>query len=188
MRYINHYSNPKYFFFLLSFLLSVPLYAETSMSVLLKKPELAYLQPCREKLVHVAETVIGKRKHRLLASEKTEAEQKGKGGQQRKQAAAGGGKVFYASGVLSYRDRDVHMGFTAVPSGKENCQVIAVKSFTVKEPCIAVREEVFKKWNYLGQLNPLTMVLQNKKQPAEQAMLSNQFMGKACLATTRWLH
>lgn len=168
------------FSLVLCFFCAEPLYADTSMSILLEKQNLDYLASCKGKLLQMADTVVGKREHRLFAAEPKTAKEPS-------DAVAKGVGVFYVSGVVSYRDRDVHVGFTAMPQGKKTCQVLVTKSFTVKEPCIAVREEIFKKWDYLGQLNPQTMVLRNKKMPAEQALLSNQFMGKACLATTNWI-
>lgn len=167
---------------------SVPLHAETSMSRLVQKSELTH---CRQALVQAAEQVIGKRPHRLLEAKTAPKQQvvgTPKDDSKKKDSAAATGKLFHASGVVSYRDRDVHVSFTATEVGAAACQVVTTKSFTVKEPCIAVREEVFKKWDYQGQLNPLTMVMQNRRNPAEQAFLSNQFSGRACLATTRWLH
>lgn len=181
--------NNKFSFSLLTAALvmaSTSLHAETSMSQLMKQSELTH---CRKPLIQAAEQVIGKREHRLLEAkpvqEKAVADSKENDSKKKGSAAD---KLFHASGVVSYRDRDVHVSFTATEVGAAACQVVTTKSFTVKEPCIAVREEVFKKWDYLGQLNPLTMVMQNRKNPAEQAFLSNQFSGRACLATTRWLH
>lgn len=183
-------ADKKLFFSLLTAFLmtvSLPLQAETSMSRLVKQSELTH---CRQPLIQAAEQVIGKRAHRLLGAggSQEQAATDRKNGESKKKDSAAADKLFHASGVVSYRDRDVHVSFTATQVGAEACQVVTTKSFTVKEPCIAVREEVFKKWDYLGQLNPLTMVMQNRKNPAEKAFLSNQFSGRACLATTRWLH
>jgi hypothetical protein len=122
---------------------------------------------CAADLTELARNTIGLNKHRLL-------ELNGQASQQQSS---------FVSGVIQYKDRQSHVVYSATEDKQGNCMVTFQETFTVKSPCILVREEVFKKWQYQGKLNNHTMVFRNQKDISMSAMLSDASDGSYCLVS-----
>ena len=141
---------------------STTILAQTSMSKVLAGFE---SKACYETLITSANDTIKQNKHRLLAT------------YQDKDMLP-----HFISGVIEYKDRLSQVMFAA---SKQNqaCKVVAKEAFTVKLPCITVRQEVFKRWQFQGKLNVNTMVLQHMRKPTLKGMLSEAVDGSYCLVT-----
>lgn len=141
--------------------------AETSMPTVLSdyngKPQ------CESLLTQSAEQIIGRNEHKLYID---------------KQAPITTTPTVL--GFIAYHDRYAHVSFKASVNDKA-CAVSVSESFVVNEPCYAVREEVFKRWEFLGNMDTNTMVLEKSKSPFPQlAYLSNAIKNEVmCLVTIR---
>ncbi|MBQ4846183.1 hypothetical protein [Pseudoalteromonas sp. MMG005] len=149
---------------LTSSMISVQSFAKTSM----KKVLAAKTNPvCAAQLIELATNTIGLNKHRLLELNS-----------QSKQLHSS-----FVSGVIEYKDRQSHVVYAATKDIQGQCSVTFQETFTVKSPCILVREEVFKKWQYQGKLNSNTMVFKNQRDTSMSGMLSDASDGSYCLVS-----
>lgn len=135
----------------------------TSMN---KVTELLALNACKKPLNDLAADLIGIKKHRLLSYSKS-----------------GDGELFNALMVLEYHDRTAHVNFSAMAKKDGSCDANYTSSFFVNVPCALAREEVVKKFVYVGQLNAKTQIFKHKRKPHLQAMISPANRGKGCLVT-----
>ena len=141
--------------------------AETSMAVIVEEHK---LQQCKPQLLALAEGVIGKKSHRLHLHQP-------KGNQDR--------HPLTVVGVISYNDQDAHIQFNASPLADGGCEVSYEEAFVLFESCIEVREQVFKKWKFVGRLSDDTFFLQHKKRLTKNATLTAVSHGTQCLVTRR---
>ncbi|MBQ4851385.1 hypothetical protein [Pseudoalteromonas sp. MMG012] len=149
---------------LTSSMISVQSFAKTSMDKVLA----AKANPvCAAQLIELATNTIGLNKHRLLELNS-----------QSKQLHSS-----FVSGVIEYKDRQSHVVYAATKDIQGQCSVTFQETFTVKSPCILVREEVFKKWQYQGKLNSNTMVFKNQRDTSMSGMLSDASDGSYCLVS-----
>ncbi|PIE44877.1 MAG: hypothetical protein CSA45_05000 [Gammaproteobacteria bacterium] len=152
--------------------------AESKMSQFIDKSKLSIA--CQEKLVSIADGIIGIKRHRILEHNVPET------------------KTFHAFVLLSYNDQDSHLSFTAIPTvdknNHENCQINVNESYQLPADCLDAREFIFKRWKLLGKLNEETFVLRydhprNKKELPQNekaramAYLTMTSNGRACLIT-----
>lgn len=137
--------------------------AKTSMEKVLDSEEPAH---CKSELISLAEQTIGENKHRLLAI----PTEKGK-------------QNTFISGVIQYKDRQSHVVYAASKNTQGQCMATFQETFTIKSPCILVREEVFKKWQFQGKLNQSSMVLKNMRDKNMRAILSDASDGSYCLVS-----
>ncbi|NRA70263.1 MAG: hypothetical protein HRU24_04515 [Gammaproteobacteria bacterium] len=93
---------------------------------------------------------------------------------------------FSAFGVIGYRDRNSHLNVTTATDAQGECQTTITETFVVPHPCITAREEVYKKWTFVGMLTQDTMVLTNPKHTGKLAYLSAAVDGSICLITTKF--
>jgi hypothetical protein len=145
----------------LSFI-SSSIFAETSMPKVLEGFD---TNPCYNTLVTAANETIKQNQHRLMAT----YQETGK-------------MPHYVSGVIEYKDRLSQVMFAATESSN-SCKVVVKEAFTVKLPCITVRQEVFKRWQFKGKLSDHTMVVQHMRKPNQKAILSDASDGTYCLVT-----
>ena len=141
--------------------------AETSMTQILDEEG---IQTCRPQLLAFAEEVIGVKEHRLYLYQP-------KGNQDK--------YPFSITGVISYHDQEAQIQFTASPMAEGGCEVTYVESFALPEPCIEVREQVFKKWKFEGRLSQKSFFLTHKDDLTKNATLSSLNSGASCLVTRR---
>ena len=151
---------PVLFVTLLTF--SAGLLAETSMTKVLSGFE---GENCYQVLVNAANDTIKQNKHRLMATYQ-EANT----------------VPHFVSGVIEYKDRQSQVMFAASEFNTA-CKVVVKEAFTVKLPCITVRQEVFKRWQFKGKLNSNTLVVQHVRKPKLQGILSDASDGSYCLVT-----
>lgn len=93
------------------------------------------------------------------------------------------------SGLLEYNDRPSHVRFDAFlvdePIGQKSCVVSYQLDYHFDDPCIAIREEAFKKWNKLGDLGNKTQYYVHKRHPNKKVFLTNLSRNTQCLASVR---
>ena len=143
-------------------LVSTSIFAKNSMSKVLEGFD---TNPCYNTLVTAADETIKQNQHRLMATYQE-----------------AGKMPHFVSGVIEYKDRLSQVMFAA--SGSNNaCKVVVKEAFTVKLPCITVRQEVFKRWQFKGKLNNHTMVVQHMRKPNQKAIMSDASDGTYCLVT-----
>ena len=163
MSKMSNYKNLIALFLLLTSAMSN---AETSMTVILDEPE---IQQCRTQLIDLAEEVIGVKEHRLYLYQPKRNQDK---------------YPFRITGVIGYHDQEAQITFSASPM-TEGCEVSYVESFSLPEPCVEIREQVFKKWKFEGRLSEESFFLTHKKNLTKSATLTSIQSGAACLITRR---
>lgn len=141
--------------------------AETSMSIIVKEHK---IEQCKLQLLTIADEVIGKKEHRLHVD-------------QPKQNA--NNYPFTVVGIISYNDQDTQIQFQASPLPNNECEASYQESFSLPENCLAVREQVFKKWEYVGKLSDDSFFLRHKKRFTKNATLTSINAGNECLVTRR---
>ncbi len=100
------------------------------------------------------------------------------------------------SGILLYKDRPTHVRFNATliqanqsqkalpqQTGKAQCLVSYQLNYHFNDPCMTIREEVFKKWNQIAQLNDNTRYYVHKRHPNRKAYLTNLDRNLQCLVS-----
>jgi hypothetical protein len=152
---------------LLSAALSHSVIADTSMTEVLDEHGIV---GCKPQLEALADSVIGENEHRLhLYQPKRHADK----------------YPFSVTGIISYRDQEAQIEFNASPMIEGGCEVSYVESFALPETCVKIREEVFKKWKFVGRLSDKSFFLHHKKELARNATLTSINSGSACLITRR---
>ncbi len=125
-------------FILFSLLWCAQVNAESKMADALKNTAIS--KSCQTKLVRIADHIIGKKRHRILEKNVSQA------------------KTFHAFVLLSYNDQDSHLSFTATETG-DGCQVNMNESYELPANCLDARNSIFKRWAMLGRLNDKTIVV-----------------------------
>lgn len=148
-------------------LLSLNTHAETSMSVIVEEHG---IQQCKQPLLSIANELIGKKSHRLHVDQPKHNADK---------------YPFTVVGVISYNDRDAQVQFSAAPMINGECEVSYQESFALTETCLTVREQVFKKWEYIGKLSDDSFFLRHKERFTKNATLTSIKSGSECLVTRR---
>ncbi|KZN54652.1 hypothetical protein N474_17765 [Pseudoalteromonas luteoviolacea CPMOR-2] len=147
-----------------SLLLSTQAFAQNSVDTIIEKYNVTH---CKSQLSALASDIIGSKEHRLLVSNQTSKEDF---------------ESLLVSGVLEYKDRQSHIIFSMSHSGG-HCDVAYKESFAVKNPCIVVREEVFKKWVFKGKLNDQTHVFSHKRDDNFVGYMTSTKDGSYCLVS-----
>lgn len=129
------------------------------------------IKTCRAQLVTIAEDVIGNLPHRLHID-------KPKGNLDN--------YPFAVVGVVTYNDREAQLQFTASPMAGGGCEVTSLESFFLPEACVEVREQVFKKWKFVGRLSEDSFFLRHKDELTRNATLSAQDSGASCMVSRRY--
>ncbi len=142
-------------------------FAQTKMAEVLDELE---IQQCRTQLMTLADEVIGEKSHRLHVDQP-------KGNADK--------YPLTVVGIISYNDRDAHVQFNASPLGDNQCEVSYIEAFALTESCLEVREQVFKKWKYVGKLSDDSFFLRHKERLTKNATLSSINHGTECLVTRR---
>lgn len=136
---------------------------KTSMNTV---TDLLKLKTCKNTLNALASELIGTKEHRLLSYSKQ-----------------GDKELFNALMVLEYHDRTAHVNFSAMAKADGTCDANYTSSFFVNVPCALAREEVIKRFIYVGQLSGKTQIFKHKRKPHLQAMISPANRGRGCLVT-----
>ncbi len=155
------------FYALAALSLSFMANAETSMA---KVVEEHGIQQCKMPLLAIAQEVIGENTHRLHADQPKNNADK---------------YPFTVIGVISYNDQDAQIQFNAAPMINGECEVSYQEVFALPETCIAVREQVFKKWEYVGKLSKDSFFLRHKERFTKNATLTSIKSGSECVITRR---
>ena len=142
-------------------------YAETSMSVIVEENDIVQ---CKLPLLAIAEEVIGQNGHRLHVDQPKQHADK---------------YPFTVVGVISYKDQDAQIQFNAAPMINGECEVSYQEVFALPETCVAAREQVFKKWEYVGRLSKDSFFLRHKERLTKNATLTSIKSGSECLVTRR---
>lgn len=142
-------------------------HADTSMSVIVEENDIAQ---CKLPLLTIADEVIGKKTHRLHVDQPKQNADK---------------YPFTVVGVISYNDQDAQIQFNAAPMVNGDCEVSYQEVFALPETCVAVREQVFKKWEYVGRLSQDSFFLRHKERLTKNATLTSIKSGSECLVTRR---
>ncbi len=164
--------------------------------------------PCKEQLISVGNELIGDKEH-LLQLEGLPSLAVDNEGDQKKETANNNtdttntdsvktntieqltySSPLILSGVLLYKDRPSHVRFDASlindkKTGNMQCLVGYQLNYQFKDPCMTVREEVFKKWNQIAQLNDNTRYYVHKRHPDRKAYLTNLDRNVQCLASVK---
>ncbi len=85
------------------------------------------------------------------------------------------------TGVLEYNDRPAHVSFSAYKNQGGQCVVGYELSYQLDTPCMAVREEAFKKYNQIGTLGDKTRYFEYKRNPDKKVFLTNINQDLQCL-------
>ncbi|MFT2098342.1 hypothetical protein ACMUMQ_08315 [Marinomonas sp. 2405UD66-6] len=149
------------------FTVSLNAHAETSMSVIAEEHE---IEQCKQPLIAIADELIGKNEHRLYVDQPKHHANK---------------YPFTVIGVISYNDQDAQVQFNAAPMVNGECEVSYQEVFALPETCLAVREQVFKKWEYVGRLSKDSFFLRHKERLTRNATLTSIKSGSECLVTRR---
>lgn len=136
-RKIKCYIKPYIVFSVLS--LSFIALPDTKIPEALKEASISVA--CKNKLIRIADNLIGKKKHRILEHNVSDSD------------------AFHAFILLSYNDQDSHVSYTAIPSENGDCQVNMNESFELPAPCPDARNSIFKRWEMLGRLDEHTIVV-----------------------------
>lgn len=127
----------------------------------------AYPHPvaCKSLLVGSADFLIGGNAHRLYIDPRAPTSE-----------------TPVINGVIAYRDRHAAISFHAYHAGND-CRVAVEESFVLDDPCVTGREEILRKWAYIGKLDEQTIVLSDTNVAYTQsAYLSNAIKNKViCL-------
>ncbi len=91
---------------------------------------------------------------------------------------------FSALIVVDYRGDDSHITLTASPTADGKCDVVYMENFAFPEPCPIAREELFKKWHFIGKMKN-TQVYTFRRDKQLFGYLTDQGLGKFCLVTKR---
>lgn len=148
-------------------LFSLNAQAETKMSIVVEEHG---IQQCKLPLLAIADEVIGKKEHRLHVDQPKQNADK---------------YPFTVIGVISYNDSDAQVQFIAAPMINGECEVSYQEAFALTESCLEVREQVFKKWKYIGRLSDDSFFLQHKERLTKNATLTSIKSGTECLVTRR---
>ena len=140
--------------------------ATTSIDKLLQQQP---VKNCQQSISAIADQVVKSNKHRFHRPE-----------------SAFSLAQFSALGVIEYRDRNSHLNITTTTNTDGRCESIVTETFVVPHPCITAREEVFKKWQFVGKLNAATLVLIDRGNPETYAYLSNAVDVYICLISTKF--
>ncbi|MCV2403286.1 hypothetical protein OFY17_10380 [Marinomonas sp. C2222] len=150
-----------------SMLFSFHVQAETSMSVIVEEHK---IELCKAPLIAIADELIGENAHRLHVDQPKHNADK---------------YPFTVIGVVSYKDRDAQVQFNAAPMINNECEVSYQETFALPETCLAVREQVFKKWEYVGRLSDDSFFLRHKERFTKNATLTSTQQGAGCLVSRR---
>lgn len=147
--------------------LSLHVHAETSMSTIVEEHD---IQQCKMPLIAIADELIGKNTHRLHVDQPKQHADK---------------YPFTVIGVISYKDQDAQVQFNAAPMVNDECEVSYQEVFALPESCLEVREQIFKKWEYVGRLSKDSFFLRHKERFTKNATLTSIKSGSECLVTRR---
>lgn len=95
------------------------------------------------------------------------------------------------SGLIEYNDRPAHVRFDTYPTtsndGSESgeCIVSYQLDYQLDIPCIAAREEAFKKWNQIGELGDSTRYFVHMRKPNKKAFLTSINRNQQCLVSVK---
>lgn len=147
--------------------LSFNAHADTSMSVIVEEHD---IEQCKIPLLAIADELIGTNVHRLHVDQpKLHADK----------------YPFTVVGVISYKDDDAQVQFNASPMVNGECEVSYQEVFVSPENCLEVREQTFKKWEYVGRLSKNSFFLRHKERLTKNATLTSVKSGTECLVTRR---
>ncbi len=151
---------------------------------------------CDDKLLEVGNQLINKKTHFLqlvqpivVATDNTDTDKKNKTVYTEQSPTA---NHYSISGVLNYNDRPSHVRFDVNlnedDKGQQFCVISYQLDYQLDTPCVAVREEVFKKWlpvSTQGQLGNNTSSYVHKRKLSQKAYLTNINRNVQCLVSVR---
>ncbi len=137
--------------------------------------------PCKESLITVGNELIGDKEHFLQLETLTNLTDETQKKPTEKQNIP-----LKLSGLLLYKDRPAQVHLEATQLNNQRCLVSYQLNYQFQDPCMTIREEAFKKYNQLGQLNESTRYYVHKRHPNRKAYLTNIDRNRQCLVTVRY--
>ncbi len=137
--------------------------------------------PCKEQLIIFGNELIGGKEHFLQLETATQLTDKAEEKDQQTKLET----PLNLSGLLLYKDRPTQVHFDATLLDNQQCLVSSQLNYQFKDPCMTIREEAFKKYNQIGQLNESTRYYVHKRHPNRKAYLTNIDRNRECLVSVR---
>ncbi len=135
--------------------------------------------PCKEQLITFGNELIGDKEHVLQLETLSETTDKAEDNLQPTTLET----PLNLSGLLLYKDRPTHVSFNVTVLENKQCFVSYQLNYQFQDPCMTIREEAFKKYNQIGQLNESTRYYLHKRHPNRKAYLTNIDRNRQCLVS-----
>ncbi len=138
--------------------------------------------PCADKLITFGNELIGEKEHFLQLETIADVNDETQKQPTKEQAT---NTPLTLSGLLLYKDRPTQARFDATLLDNQQCLVSYQLNYQFKDPCMTIREEAFKKYNQIGQLNDSTRYYVHKRHPNRKAYLTNIDRNRQCLVSVK---
>ncbi len=139
--------------------------------------------PCNDKLISFANELIGDKEHFLQLETLTHASDKTD--ETQKKSTETQNIPLNVSGLLLYKDRPAQVHFEATLLDNQQCLLSYQLNYQFQDPCMTIREEAFKRYNQIGQINEDTRYYVHKRHPNRKAYLTNIDRNRQCLVSVR---
>ncbi len=136
--------------------------------------------PCKEQLITFGNELIGDKEHFLQLETITNVSDETQEKPTKKQTT---NLPLNLSGLLLYKDRPTQVHFEATKLDNEQCLVSYQLNYQFQDPCMTIREEAFKKYNQIGQINESTRYYAHKRHPNRKGYLTNIDRNRQCLVS-----
>ncbi len=137
--------------------------------------------PCNDKLISFGNELIGDKEHFLqletLINVTDETDETQKKPTQKQNIPLN------VSGLLLYKDRPAQVRFGATLLDNQQCLLSYQLNYQFQDPCMTIREEAFKRYNQIGQINQDTRYYVHKRHPNRKAYLTNIDRNRQCLVS-----
>lgn len=146
--------------------LSAPAFTASGMPDVLKD----YGSPvsCHDALINSASALIGKNESRLYIDPQTAKTE-----------------TPVINGVIFFHDRNAAVSLHPIITADKQCKVAVHETFVTSDPCLTIRDEIFRKWELTGKLSDNTSLYRKSKSSYYQmAYLTNAMKNNpSCMAT-----
>lgn len=137
---------------------------------------------CKEALIEFGNELILEKQHALQLEQASVVDEDGS------KSLIDLDNQLILSGLLNFKDRPAHVRFDANQadnSGTGSCVVSYQLDYQLNIPCIAAREEAFKKWNQIGELGDKTRYFVHMRKPNKKVFLTNVNQNQQCLISVK---
>ncbi len=138
--------------------------------------------PCKEQLITFGNELIGDKEHFLQLETIADVSDETQKKPTEKQTA---NLPLNLSGLLLYKDRPTQVRFDATMLENNQCFVSYQLNYQFQDPCMTIREEAFKKYHQIGQINESIRYYVHKRQPNRKAYLTNIDRNRQCLVSVK---